>query len=57
MPYGIQKSKGGDSKSNVSKMERCVERVTKSGKSKESAIKICKASMFSNSMMQTALKR
>ena len=44
--YGIPKDAGGDSPSNTSRMERCVEKVMASGKSKESAIRICKTSMF-----------
>lgn len=46
MPYGIPKSKGGDSAENVARMERCVQRVMESGKSEESAIRICKDSLF-----------
>lgn len=46
MPYGIPKDAGGDSPDNVEKMHRCVESVMQTGKSKESAIRICKSSMF-----------
>lgn len=46
MPYGIDKRKGGDSPANVAKMERCVDAVVKSGQSKVSAIRICKARLF-----------
>ncbi len=47
MPYGIPKDKGGDSKENDSKMERCVQHVMQRQKvSKESAIRICKQSLF-----------
>jgi hypothetical protein len=46
MPYGISKSHGGDSPANDAKMERCVRDVMKGGKSKESAIRICKSSLF-----------
>jgi len=45
-PYGVPKSKGGDNEENDSKMERCVEKVMAEGHSKESAIKICKSSIF-----------
>lgn len=44
--YGIPKSHGGDSAANVKKMESCVADVMADGKSKESAIRICKASLF-----------
>lgn len=46
MPYGIDKEHGGDSVKNVAKMERCVEHLMGKGHSKESAIRICKSSMF-----------
>lgn len=47
MPYGIAKSKGGDSTSNVERMERCVKAIMrKQDVSKESAIRICKQSLF-----------
>lgn len=42
MPYGISKDLGGDSPANVRWMEACVKKVMKGGKSKESAIAICK---------------
>jgi hypothetical protein len=44
MPYGIAKNAGGDSATNVAKMESCVARLTpKHGK--QSAIRICKDSI------------
>lgn len=52
MPYGIKKSKGGDSPANVAKIERCVSDILanrnfKSRNPKETrkvaAIKICKS--------------
>lgn len=43
MPYGLPKAKGGDTAANDAWMERCVTRVQASGKSKLSAILICKA--------------
>lgn len=45
MPYNVDKDLGGDSKENTGWMERCVTKVEKSGKSKSSAIAICKAQM------------
>ena len=49
MPYGIAKDKGGDSPENDAKMERCVRSVmSRKDVSKESAIKICKSSIFSS---------
>ena len=44
--YGIPKDAGGDSSTNISKMENCTSKMMKSGKSKESAIRICKTSIF-----------
>jgi hypothetical protein len=44
-PYGIAKEKGGDSPSNVAKMERCVKHLMAQGRTKQSAIRICKSSM------------
>ena len=44
-PYGIPKSKGGDSEANDAKMEKCVAKVMKSGKPKKNAIAICKDSL------------
>ncbi len=44
MPYGMPK--GMDTQENNAKMERCVAEVMKDGHSKQSAIKICKASMI-----------
>jgi hypothetical protein len=52
MPYGIPKSRGGDSKENVGKMEKCVNDIhgtnKKTGKSytKGEKIAICKAQLF-----------
>lgn len=46
MPYGVDKKLGGDSKENDAWMERCVSSVMeKSGRSKSSAIAICKSQM------------
>ena len=51
MPYGIDKEMGGDSKENVSWMEKCITKVEgtkgRDGKplSKDSAIAICKSTM------------
>lgn len=42
-PYGMPIDMGGDNKSNDKWMENCVNKVMKQGKSKESAIAICKA--------------
>jgi len=46
VPFGLPKSIGGDSSANNAKMESCVKKVKSSGKSKESAIKICKSSLI-----------
>jgi hypothetical protein len=46
VPYGISKKHGGDNLKNVAKMESCVQQVMKDGRSKESAIRICKDSLF-----------
>lgn len=45
MPYGVDKSMGGDSPENDSWMEKCVSKVMKSGKDKGSAVAICKSTM------------
>ncbi len=45
MPYNVDKDLGGDNESNEKWMEGCVEKVMKSGKSKSSAIAICKAQL------------
>ena len=45
MPYGVSKEAGGDSASNDRKMERCVAHVMGKGKSKVSAIRICKVAI------------
>lgn len=42
MPYGGEVDKPG----NLAKMERCVSKVIAQGNSKESAIRICKASIL-----------
>jgi ribosomal protein S7 len=44
-PYGVDKKQGGDNKSNDAWMEKCVSSVMKSGKSKGSAIAICKTQL------------
>jgi hypothetical protein len=41
MPYGVDKSIGGDD----GWMESCVMKVMKTGKDKQSAIRICKSSL------------
>ena len=46
MPYGIPKSSGGDNSANVRKMERCIKRVMKRGRTKTEAIRICKSTLF-----------
>ncbi len=43
MPYGLPKSKGGDTAASDAWMERCISDVQAKGKSKLSAILICKA--------------
>jgi len=45
MPYGVDKSLGGDSKENVAWMERCVDSVMKTGKPKSNAVAICKSQL------------
>ena len=45
MPYSVDKDQGGDSKENTGWMENCVAKVEKTGKSKPSAIAICKVQM------------
>lgn len=45
MPYGVAKDVGGDNPHNSSLMERCVANLTGQGKTKEQAIRICKASI------------
>ena len=42
MPYGLPKAKGGDTKASDAWMERCITDVMSGGKSKLSAILICK---------------
>lgn len=47
MPYGIPKSKGGDTTRNVGKMESCVQSVMKGSRvNEQSAIRICKSRLF-----------
>jgi len=45
MPYGIAKRLGGDTPAVDAKMEDCVSTLMKKGYSKQSAIRICKASI------------
>jgi hypothetical protein len=45
MPYGLSKRSGGDTPARDAKMERCVAQLQARGKSKLSAILICKASL------------
>jgi len=45
MPYGVDKDIGGDSDENVSWMEKCVQKVMKTGKDKGSAVAICKSTL------------
>ena len=45
MPYGLSKKIGGDTAANDAKMERCIQKVTATGKNKLQAILICKASL------------
>lgn len=54
MPYGLPKEK--DTPANNRKMERCVADVMKDGKSKESAIRICKDSIMKSSEPQMKQK-
>lgn len=54
MPYGIPKEH--DTPENNDKMERCVERVMEKGKPKESAIRICKVSLFGEVQNMDALE-
>lgn len=48
MPYGISKSIGGDSPSNVKKMEECVKKMKKKNPDYDEAkcIKICKSGIL-----------
>jgi hypothetical protein len=45
MPYNIAKKLGGDTPSVDARMERCVADLMAQGKSKISAVAICKASI------------
>jgi len=47
MPYGIPKSKGGDTPENIKKMESCISNI-KGDFSKEQKIAICKKKLFGN---------
>jgi len=57
MPYGVDKKLGGDSHENDSWMEKCVDKVMATGKSKESAIKICKFTMKKSKMLEGMEKK
>lgn len=46
MPYELPESIGGDSKENIAKIESCVRDLMSKGKSKSSAVAICKASLI-----------
>lgn len=46
MPYNLPEEIGGDSEENDRWMEECVKKVQKSGKSKDDAIAICKATLI-----------
>ena len=46
MPYNLPNSIGGDSQENTAKMESCVKELMTKGKSRSSAIAICKASLI-----------
>ncbi len=50
MPYGIDKKIGGDSKENVTWMERCVKSIKKQNPSysEQKAIRICKTQLVKN---------
>lgn len=54
--YGIPKDSGGDNAENIAKMEHCIEKVMLSGKSKESAIRICKVSLFGENKMDDPIE-
>lgn len=43
MPYGLPKSKGGDTAASDAWMENCIQSVMKKGTPKLNAILICKA--------------
>ena len=45
MPYGIAKKAGGDNPQNEAKMLRCIADLQSQGKSKLTAILICKSSI------------
>jgi len=45
MPYGVDKSLGGDSEENTKWMDDCVTTLKKQGKEEGSAIAICKVTM------------
>ena len=46
MPYGVPKSKGGDTPDNTARMDRCVQHLQTQGHSKLSSIRICKKTLF-----------
>lgn len=46
MPYNIPQEIGGDSQENTRWMEECVRKVMLTGKTKEDAIAICKATLI-----------
>jgi len=50
MPYGLSKKIGGDTPANDALMERCVKDVMAQGKSKLSAVLICKSSIQKSKM-------
>jgi hypothetical protein len=55
-PYGVDKDQGGDSKENDSWMEKCVTKVQEGGKSKPSAIAICKAQLKKSKEKDSSLE-
>jgi len=50
VPYGLSKKIGGDTAANDALMERCVQDVMATGKSKLSSVLICKASIQRSKM-------
>jgi hypothetical protein len=46
MPYGIPKDIGGDSEENEKWMKKCISSVMEGGKSKDSAVLICKKQLI-----------
>jgi len=53
MPYGLPKSTGGDSPSNIKKMEECIKSVKKKNPDydKVRCIRICKAGIIKSSKL------